>query len=76
MPKQLFDSETGRALALARHADASPEQRRAGTRAATEARVTIANVDAKVDLLGAALLDRLDALQAEVAKLHADRVAA
>ncbi len=76
MPKQLFDSDTGRALAVKRHAGATREQRLEATRAAREARVTVAQVDAKVDLLGAALLDRLDALQAQIARLEGERIAA
>lgn len=76
MPTKLFDSDTGRELAVARHADASPDQRRKNTQAARDARVTVAQIDAKVDLLGAALLDRLDALQAELTELRAERRAA
>jgi len=69
-------SERGRELARARHAASTPEQRRENTRAASESRVKAADVVQRVDQLGAVLLDRLDALQAEIAELRAERVAA
>lgn len=79
MPANPFDSDTGRKLAVRRHSESTPEQRRANTRAASEARVTAATVDAKIELLGATMLDRFDAVLAELAELrakHGDRIAA
>jgi hypothetical protein len=80
MPTPLFTSETGRAAARRRHDDAPEEQRKRSTADALKARAsvpaTVAQIDAKVDLLGAAVLDRLDALQAEIAALRSERVAA
>jgi hypothetical protein len=62
--------------ARASWADKTHEERQDRTRAATEARVTVAGLDKKFDALGAAVLDRLDALQAEVAELRSARIAA
>lgn len=80
MPANAFTSETGRELAVRRHTAATPDQRKRGTANANAARAgvpaTVAQIDAKVDLLGAAVLDRLDALQAEIAALRSERIAA
>ncbi len=72
-------SERGRELAQARHAAATPEQRRENTRAASQSRVSAKDVDAKLEPLGATMLDRFDAVLAELAELraaHGDRIAA
>jgi hypothetical protein len=65
-------AEAGRA----RWAGTTPEQRREDTLPARSGRGRVKDVEQKVDLLGAVLLDRLDALQAEVAALRSERVAA
>ncbi len=76
MPTKLFDSETGRELARRRQEELGREGRCKNTEAARAARVQVKDVDAKIDLLGTVLLDRLDALQAQIAKLEGERIAA
>ncbi len=79
MPTKLFDSETGRELALRRHRESTPEQRRANADAANKARGRVKDVADKVDWIGALSIDLLAevrALRAEVADLRAERVAA
>jgi hypothetical protein len=51
----------------------TPAQRTEGMRPAHQARATVADVDAKVELLGAAMLDQFAALRAELAALRAQR---
>jgi polyhydroxyalkanoate synthesis regulator phasin len=78
MPTPLFTSETGRELALRRHAALTPEQRKANMEAPNKGRGRIKDVADKVDILGAVsveVLNELRALRTEVADLR-QRVAA
>lgn len=79
MPTKLFDSDTGRELAVRRHAEATPEQRRANVEAANKGRGMVKDVAAKVDLLGALSVDLLAevrAMRSELAELRSGGIAA
>ncbi len=74
-----FTSETGRAVTQARHDRSTPEQRRKGTKDATESRVRAKDVFDRLDSVEDVILAELRAISARLDAIESrsvERIAA